>query len=611
MTDCLGFDLSHQRGVSSRALARLALAFAVVSGLAGCHVPPTAGHPERAAASRAHAPTAASALADVMRTYDVRPLDHDSAEPLLDQTVAALARTDPPGQFRGVTYDLARGNRLDPAWLVQTPNLWNRAASGVPYVPADCAGCDTPVRLPSCRSDGDCGESGAACRPLAALDAVPGWHGRRVCVGHSDAQVDRLYRMVAGAQHAVDIAALQPPPDGRLRDALRLALATLARSGRAVTVRLVIGQYPPDPVDARAVIDTLTRDARAIPGSRLAVYVAAMRTCSGEPACGTFSWNHAKIVAVDGRSALVGSHNLWSGDLLLDQPVHELSLALNGPAARDAHEFADALWAFVCRNAGHGGPIASFVARTAGPIEPGCLAQIPLPAAQSRPAGALPVLAVGRLGAGITAAFANHSELARDLLIGAARSSVRLSQQDIGFRALAVRPLNVRIPGDLDLLYPDSTLEHLVDLMLRGGDVYIVLSNPGAETATSSYSNAVSLEEVASEFREVARRRSPLRASELRALLCRRLHLAPLRFGPDPTWPGGHAIANHAKLWLVDDEVFYIGSDNLYPVDLQEFGYIIDDRAAAARLRAAYWDPMWRWSRAAAISGDDAPACRL
>ena len=62
---------------------------------------------------------------------------------------------------------------------------------------------------------------------------------------------------------------------------------------------------------------------------------------------------------------------------------------------------------------------------------------------------------------------------------------------------------------------------------------------------------------------------------------------------------------------MVDDRYFYLGSDNLYPVDLQEFGFIVDDRAAAADLRTKYWTPLWRWSRAAAVSGDDAPACVL
>ena len=41
----------------------------------------------------------------------------------------------------------------------------------------------------------------------------------------------------------------------------------------------------------------------------------------------------------------------------------------------------------------------------------------------------------------------------------------------------------------------------------------------------------------------------------------------------------------------VDDRVFYVGSDNVYPVNLQEFGYIVDDRKAAAELLEAYWNP--------------------
>ena len=61
------------------------------------------------------------------------------------------------------------------------------------------------------------------------------------------------------------------------------------------------------------------------------------------------------------------------------------------------------------------------------------------------------------------------------------------------------------------------------------------------------------------------------------------MHLAPFRFGPDESWPGGKTFANHAKFWMVDDRVFYIGSDNMYPVNLQEFGYIVDDAKAARR----------------------------
>jgi hypothetical protein len=60
---------------------------------------------------------------------------------------------------------------------------------------------------------------------------------------------------------------------------------------------------------------------------------------------------------------------------------------------------------------------------------------------------------------------------------------------------------------------------------------------------------------------------------------------------------------------MVDERTFYIGSDNIYPVNLQEFGYIVDDRAAAAQLVDAYWRPLWLWSSAAAVSGEGARTC--
>jgi phosphatidylserine/phosphatidylglycerophosphate/cardiolipin synthase-like enzyme len=65
----------------------------------------------------------------------------------------------------------------------------------------------------------------------------------------------------------------------------------------------------------------------------------------------------------------------------------------------------------------------------------------------------------------------------------------------------------------------------------------------------------------------------------------------------------------HAKFWMVDERAFYIGSENLYPAELQEFGYIVEDRSAAAQVRRDYWDQAWKWSQAAAISGDGAPSC--
>ncbi|MFI5002846.1 MAG: hypothetical protein ACHQK9_23415, partial [Reyranellales bacterium] len=176
--------------------------------------------------------------------------------------------------------------------------------------------------------------------------------------------------------------------------------------------------------------------------------------------------------------------------------------------------------------------------------------------------------------------------------------------------------------GRADTLFPESTIDRLVDFLRRGdGHIYIVLSNLGAEgTSGISYSNGVPLKTLAKHLRDNFERRLELRDPKLRyeirkgpdpvnALLCERVHLAPFRFGPDESWPGGKPIANHSKLWMIDDRAFYIGSDNMYPVNLQEFGYIVDDRKAAQQLIDDYWTPLWQWSQRAAVSGSGVENC--
>ena len=51
----------------------------------------------------------------------------------------------------------------------------------------------------------------------------------------------------------------------------------------------------------------------------------------------------------------------------------------------------------------------------------------------------------------------------------------------------------------------------------------------------------------------------------------------------------------------VDDEAFYIGSQNLYPGRLQELGVIVENRDAANELNFTYLRPMWDWSKADAL----------
>jgi hypothetical protein len=214
--------------------------------------------------------------------------------------------------------------------------------------------------------------------------------------------------------------------------------------------------------------------------------------------------------------------------------------------------------------------------------------------------GDVAVLGIGRMGAGITRDFANHNDLARDLLLGAARQNIKVVQQDFGFTFGAPEPQ-----------YPESSMERIADFLLRDqGEVFVVLSNYRARSKSGAhYSNRLYIEQTAQKFREVVKRRTRKPDAEVNELLCRRLHVAPFRFGADNVWPGNIAIGNHAKFWMIDDRAFYIGSDNIYPVDLQEFGYIVDSKAAAADIHREYWDPLWRWSAPHAISGAGAPRC--
>ena len=51
--------------------------------------------------------------------------------------------------------------------------------------------------------------------------------------------------------------------------------------------------------------------------------VAAMRSCVVFEDCDSYSWNHAKTISVDGVDALVGGHNMYALDYLLDDPVSD------------------------------------------------------------------------------------------------------------------------------------------------------------------------------------------------------------------------------------------------------------------------------------------------
>jgi phosphatidylserine/phosphatidylglycerophosphate/cardiolipin synthase-like enzyme len=403
-----------------------------------------------------------------------------------------------------------------------------------------------------------------------------------------------------------------------------------------VKVRVLLGDpfpfsFSPRPIDIAAFLRALTAGLdQARPG--LVVYAAWFGMGRGlKPP----SWNHAKIVAADGRRALVGGHNLYlEGDYFGPRPVFDLSLELMGPAAASAHAFAGALWRYAAgsaelrprvieclewrpgsgagprlpgageTSAGERAPRAALEAR----FPPASLALPRSPGGAAGKPGAVSVLAVADPGRGVHSMlealeadrpgiFAERavspSERAAEYFFEGAEEEILISQQDL----YLLWGANPRVIGALARFLSRSR-----------GRLAIVLSGRGVFHYSSG-----ALSDVAGALREALLRTpgAPSGAA-LAALLSENVLITTLRFNAsEDAWPDGADIGNHAKAWMVDRRVFYIGSHNLYPVQLEasgveslpEFGYVVDDRGAAARLYAEYFGPLIGYSARAGVSG--------
>jgi phosphatidylserine/phosphatidylglycerophosphate/cardiolipin synthase-like enzyme len=156
---------------------------------------------------------------------------------------------------------------------------------------------------------------------------------------HSDWFPQKLGEMVSRTQVWCDVTSLGPP-DGAFLTCLQAAMKQLHDKQTPIVVRFLFGNLPGMPVNCHKLIQTLTQD---IPPSttQLRVWVGAWRK--------GVSWNHAKIVAVDGSFLHTGGHNLWDGHYLQHDPVHDLSCELKGRVTHDGHLFANEQWQFIER----------------------------------------------------------------------------------------------------------------------------------------------------------------------------------------------------------------------------------------------------------------------
>ncbi|MER7769219.1 phospholipase D-like domain-containing protein [Kitasatospora sp. NPDC096140] len=502
------------------------------------------------------------------------PTAPPAATPHLDAVERTLRQVSPG--LEGTVWQRTEGNRLDaPAddpggWLLQTPGCWGD---------------------PSCTER-------TGTRQL----------------------LDKMRENISRATRTVDISTLAPFPDGAFQDAIAAGLKASVAAGNAPHVRVLAGAAPLYNITAlpsKYRDDLVARLGDA--AGRVTIEVAAMTTAKT-----AFSWNHSKLLVVDGQSVITGGINNWKGDYLdTAHPVTDVDLALNGPAAASAGAYLDTLWDWTCRNTGVFSA-AWFASTNGASCTPDLEKRVNPPAGRVPATGGLSALAVGGLGVGIrdkdsASAFrpdavpgvdgvkcgpiglsdrtnadrdyetVNPEEPALRALIASAGSRIDISQQDVTGTCPPLPRYDARL---FDLLAAK---------MADGVKVRIVVSDPANRGVVGSggYSQIKSLNEISDTLaaRLTARLGDPAKA---KSAMCSNLQLAPFRAAPSSAWADGHPYALHHKLVSVDGSAFFIGSKNLYPAWLQDFGYVVEDRAAAAQLDQRLLAPQWQYSQAAA-----------
>ncbi|ALK34259.1 hypothetical protein [Burkholderia plantarii] len=429
------------------------------------------------------------------------------------------------------------------------------------------------------------------------------------------------------------------------------------------------------------------------------------------------TWNHAKIIAMDGSEALVGGHNLNMDLFRSYPPVHDVSVIVHGAAAEGAQRFLNEMWAcgkdlLTCEtldvtamtwqrddddrrkqpdpldeadakayikerqealislheSGEQGGPAAAPPADGggAGSGDQQTLIDLARPVFPERVvdtgyAGfheyrrSTRMLAVGKYwtGPNMKSEYKDASEIMKRTLIEGAERTILMSQMDL------ISAWKKKWSDHVVCRWLMAALLAKPELQVR---VVVSPQDGGAGEEGDQYSFGSGarrtfdlIEYYMTHCAETDRLLPDPDLARARAAL-KRLHVAPFYYtdrvletqtaeGLTYAWPDlspegytatlkrppladsppsqgiigsaafsvfnasgyyydkvASAPGNHAKIMIVDDEIYVVGSDNLYPGSLSEFNYLIEGEAAVREMLGSYWDKLWQYSGPHAVS---------
>jgi hypothetical protein len=122
--------------------------------------------------------------------------------------------------------------------------------------------------------------------------------------GHDEWFPEKMCEIMKKTTKFCDIMSLGPP-DGLFMDKMKEGLAAICEtsknSDQPIIVRFMMGNIVGMPVNCDKLRKEMTQDLPA--DAKLNFWLGAWRKGS--------SWNHAKLIAVDGRYLHTGGHNMW------------------------------------------------------------------------------------------------------------------------------------------------------------------------------------------------------------------------------------------------------------------------------------------------------------